>query len=556
MANEPVSEKRLAGILEDIVKGRITSYHELDEAKRRAAESEGSGVFPRNSDILRLATPQQRKVVLSLLKKKPTRTASGVAVVAVMTRPTACPHGRCAYCPGGVAFGVPQSYSGKEPSTLRAIRYGYDPYLIVTMRLAQLETIGHPVDKVEVVVQGGTLTAQPMEFQEEVVSSIYAALNDYGRNKKKFMGEDCEKYVEEYFNNPYVAKGANIEYLKEANEKAAVRCVGLDFEPKPEYAKGKVIDDLLRFGVTRVEMGVQAPDDELYKKVNRGHTVQDVVDSTQQLKDAAYKVAYHMMPGLNGVNPVYDVWAAKTVFEDSRFRPDHIKIYPLLVMKHTQYYERWKSGEYTPYDTETAVPLIAEIKRILPTWVRTMRINRDIPVTDIAAGIKNSNLGQLVSEYMHERGIQCKCIRCREVYHKLPPDAKVKPEELKIKRTDYEASEGKEVFLSFENEKYDALFAFIRLRAPHNPTRPEITKNTGLIRELHVYGPMVEVGEKPLEEWQHRGLGRELLAEVERIAREEFGFDRMIVISAAGTRDYYRKLGYERAGPYMGKKLV
>ncbi|MCX6695261.1 MAG: tRNA uridine(34) 5-carboxymethylaminomethyl modification radical SAM/GNAT enzyme Elp3 [Candidatus Altiarchaeota archaeon] len=554
MASEHTEHTRgYRRVISKILSGEVSSRGELDAAKRELASKLGLSSFIRNSDILKCAKPTERKKLLALLQKKPTRTVSGVAVVAAMTAPSKCPHGRCKYCPGGPDINVPQSYTGKEPATRRAISYGFNPYLQTTFRLNQLKTIGHPVDKVELIVMGGTLTAQTLDYQDWFVKECLRAMNDFKRSYGFIKKSGEEAFVKRY--NEGEKKFAYREDVQKANERSSVRCVGITFEPRPDWCKREQIDFMLEFGVTRVEIGVQNPDDNVYRKVDRGHTVKDVVESTQQLKDSGLKVGYHMMPGILGNRPEEDLEAFKKIFTDERFKPDMLKIYPCIVLKDTEYYDMWKRGEFQPMTTKDAVDLIVKVKRIMPKWVRTMRIMRDIPSNLVEAGIKDSNLGQLVQNELDKRGIRCKCIRCREVGRFLDNGIQPNVGDVELVRTEYKASGGREVFLSFEDTKQDILIGFTRLRIHWKPFRPEIKEETALIRELHVYGPMVEIGEKPEYEWQHRGYGGELIAEAERIAAEEFDLKKMLVTSGIGARGYYRKLGYGNDGLYVGKKL-
>ncbi len=540
-------------IIEKILSGEIQTMEELELEKRRISAELGRDRFIRNSEILKFAKAEERRDVLKILQKKPTRTISGVAVVAAMTRPLPCPHGKCKYCPGGPDIQVPQSYTGEEPATRRAIRYGYNPFLQVTFRLTQLKDIGHPIDKVELIIMGGTLTAQCIDYQEWFVKECLRAMNEFETNydfiKKRGGGDFIKKYEKEKKEFHY------LEEIQEENESSSIRCVGMTFEPRPDWAKREEIDRMLNFGVTRVEIGVQCPFDFVYKRVNRGHRVEDVVEATQQMKDSGLKVGYHMMPGILGNIPDLDLHGFKKIFEDDRFKPDMLKIYPCLILKGTQYYEMWKSGEFEPITTDEAIDLIIKVKRIMPKWIRTMRIQRDIPSQLIEAGVKASNLGQLVYRKMESENIKCRCIRCREVGRFLSRGIKPNMDDIKITRTEYRASSGREIFLSFEDIKKDILIGFLRLRIPHKPFRPEIDERTSLIRELHVYGPMVEIGEKPEYRYQHRGYGRELLREAERISREEFDMNKILVTSGIGAREYYRKFGYKKKGVYMGKKL-
>jgi elongator complex protein 3 len=545
-------EKQCRLIIEKILSGEIQNREELDSEKRMLCVKLGRGSFIRNSEILRYARQREREKVLRILQKKPMRTLSGVAVVAAMTSPSKCPHGKCRYCPGGPEIQVPQSYTGKEPATRRALRYGFDPYLQVTFRLAQLRDIGHPISKVEFIVMGGTLTAQCMDYQEWFVKKALEAMNDFQRSYRFIREKGGDEFILDYEKSR--KRFRYLEDVQEENENSEVRCVGITFEPRPDWAKKEQIDYMLKFGVTRVEMGVQNPDDRVYGKVDRGHTVCDVAEATQQLKDSGLKVGYHMMPGILGYNPELDLKAFKKIFTDERFKPDMVKIYPCLILKGTEYYEMWEKGEFRPLETEEAVDLIVKVKEIIPKWVRTMRIQRDIPSPLIEGGVKASNLGQLVYREMEERDVRCECIRCREVGHRLREGIEPALGDIKLLRTDYRASGGKEIFLSFEDTVKDILIGFLRLRIPYKPFRPEITEKTSLVRELHVYGPLVEVGEKPRFEWQHRGYGRELLMEAEEISRE-LDMKKILVTSGVGVRDYYRGFGYERRGVYMGKEI-
>lgn len=547
------SEIEFRWVIEKILSGGVSSQDELDEAKREVCQKLGLKGFIRNSEILKYAKSAERRRLLPLLQKKPVRTISGVAVVAAMTQPSRCPHGKCKYCPGGPDINVPQSYTGKEPATRRAIQYNFDPYLQTTFRLYQLRTIGHPIDKVELIVMGGTLTAQMLDYQEWFVKNCLKAMNDFNRSCRLIKKVGHETFVERYVNSKKVFE--YMEDVQKRNENASVRCVGLTFEPRPDWCKQEQINFMLDFGVTRVEIGVQNPDDRIYKLVDRGHTVRDVVEATQQLKDSGLKVGYHMMPGILGHHPKKDFDAFKKIFSDQNFKPDMLKIYPCIVLKGTEYYDRWSSGEFTPLTTEQAVDLIVKVKKVMPPWVRTMRIMRDIPSNLVEAGIKASNLGQLVYRRMEETNIKCSCIRCREVGRFLLKGVEPDEDNVELVRRDYKASNGDEVFLSFEDRKQDVLIGFLRLRIPYKPFRPEIIPKTALVRELHVYGPLLELGEKPEFEWQHRGYGRELLVEAEKIARREFNMNKILVTSGVGVRSYYRKFGYNKIGVYMGKSI-
>lgn len=512
-------------LAEEIRSGKIKSPSELQNRKIEVARELGLGSIIRNSDILALTG--KKREYLKILQKKPTRTASGVAVIAVMSSPAPCPHGKCTYCPGG--GDIPNAYTGREPSAMRATQHHFDSYGIVGARLEQLSSIGHPTDKCEVIVMGGTFPSRPMEYQADFVKGIYDGLNG--------------------------SRSESIEVSLRGNESAHHRCIGLTFETRPDWCRKEHIDGMLALGATRIELGVQTLSDEIYKKVARGHTVADVINATRLLKDAGLKVGYHMMPGMPGSDFERDLHDFRQLFSNPDFCPDMIKFYPCLVFRGTPLYEEYARGNFRPYTTEEALSLILQVKKIMPPWVRTMRIQRDIPIQLIEAGVKHSNLGQMLEEEMRKRGIQCRCIRCREVGLSFLR-GKIASDEIEMVRREYDASGGKEIFLSFEDRRKDLLVGFLRLRIPSDRIwRREMKKNTMLVRELHVYGFMAGIHEREKEKFQHRGFGERLLSEAERITREEHGAEHILVTSGVGARNYYRRLGYEVCGVYMGKKL-
>ena len=477
---------------------------------------------PRNSEIMKKLPEDIVEKYRNILVKKPSRTLSGVAIVAIMTSPFPCPHGKCIYCPGGPDKGTAQSYTGYEPAALRAAQYNFDPYEQTKARIEQLNAIGHPTDKIELIIMGGTFTARPRKYQEWFVKRAFDAMN----------GVDAH----------------NLEEAHLINENAKNRCIGLTVETRPDWFMEREIDFALYLGATRVELGIQTVYDEILEFVKRGHGVKESILSTRLAKDAGFKINYHMMPGLPGSSLDMDFKAFKRIFEDPNFRPDMLKIYPTLVVKGTELYEMWKRGEYEPYYLEEMVELLVKIISIIPPWVRIQRIQRDIPAKFIEAGVKRGDLRSLVMRELENRGIRCPEIRCREVGRRGG-------ENFKIIRRDYEASHGKEVFLSFEDEDYDSIAAYLRLRLPSEYAHRSEVYDAAIIREVKVFGQEVPIGQRSREAWQHRGFGKELIKEAERIAKEEWGVARMIVISGVGVRNYYRKLGYERFGPYMAKAL-
>lgn len=544
-------------IIDDIIEGKISTRRDLEVRKRQLCRDLKLSRFMSNADILEYATAEEKELVSDTLKKKPTRTKSGVAIVAVMCHPHKCPHGRCLYCPESDI--APPSYTGEEPAALRGRMFEYHPYVQCFNRLSQLKKIGHPIDKVELIIMGGTFPSRDLCYQEWFVSQCLKAMTDFGlilENNAEFeinkplIREYETDIVKTYPPNDYVL----IDDIQLANENSKVRCVGMTFETRPDYCKKEHINRMLNFGVTRVELGVQTLSDELYTKVKRGHTIADVIESNQLLRDSAIKVAMHMMPGLF-VNQKEDLKMFKQLFSDDNFKPDMLKIYPCLVTEGSELYDMWKDGVYSPYTDEEAVDLIVEIKKILPKWVRTMRIQRDIPSTLIEAGVQKSNLGELVYNKLDENHINCQCIRCREIGHKKTNE-NYTLDDFKLFKEAYTACGGEETFISIEDKNEESIAGFLRFRIPsENIFRPEITDKTALIRELHVYGNMIQIGEKNPTIGQHTGFGEKLLKEAENLAIDN-DKNEIAIISGIGSRNYYRKFGYERKGPYMAKKLI
>jgi elongator complex protein 3 len=512
--------KELAGEIES---GAITTREQLNRRKQELSKKYHLHKLISNPDILSVST---NKKVVALVQRKPTRTISGVAVIAVMTRPHPCPHGRCIYCPGGDI--TPQSYTGKEPAAMRGIQHNYDPYLQVRARLTQLQAIGHPTDKCELILMGGTFPSEDLDYQEYVVKRCFDAFNE--------------------------KDSLNVGDALHMNEKARNRVTGLTFETRPDWCRREHITQMLHFGATRVEVGVQNVYDFIYKKVERGHTIRDVVTATHDLKDAGLKVGYHMMPGLPGSTIEKDLEAFRTLFSDPQFRPDMLKVYPCQVLEGTVLYDWYKKGEYHPYPEEDLIDLLVEVKKMLPKYVRVMRMGRDIPSDLIVAGMKKTNVAQIVERRLKNAGICCQCIRCREVGRNMLRGITCDLDSVHLVREEYAASGGKEIFLSFEDAKNNLLIAFLRLRIPEHSWREEIGGHAAIVRELRVYGPVVPLGKKPVEEWQHRGFGEDLLREAERVSLKHKK-DALVVCSGVGVKPYYQQLGYYRIGPYMGVDL-
>ncbi|MEW6592842.1 MAG: tRNA uridine(34) 5-carboxymethylaminomethyl modification radical SAM/GNAT enzyme Elp3 [Candidatus Hadarchaeota archaeon] len=521
-------------VWDEIVAGRITDARGLSKAKIQACREFGLSGPLKNSELLSAADADRREKLLKLLTLKPVRSISGVTVLTVMPKPYACPKDEpCIYCPGGPKSNTPQSYTGREPASARALQCNYNPSSQIKSRIEQLRAVGHDVDKVELIMFGGTLTAYPPEYLEWFTVQCLNAISG--------------------------ANAGTMEDAQLAAESSKIRISDITLETRPDYCKQSQVDLMLKLGATRVELGVQTVYNDIYKLVNRGHTVQDVAEATRTAKDAGFAVVFHMMPGLPGSDHERDREMFRTIFSDARFKPDAIKIYPTLVMPGTKLHEMWKNGEYKPYKHEKMVELITEIKKTVPPWVRIQRIQRDIPSNLISDGVKRGDIRAFVQKRLEQDGLRCRCIRCREVgqvNYRRGIEPHVEDVGLVVEK--YRASDGEELFMSFEDVKQDILIGLLRLREPSTKAhRPEAGgARSMLVRELHVYGPLVKVGEKAkANEWQHKGWGGRLIQEAERISMEEFDARKVVVLSGIGTRNYYRRFGYKRDGPFMVKEL-
>ncbi len=503
----------LRRVIADITEGRV-DRDGLQNFKLKLCRELSMGRVPANSEILEALNDEQRKEFAPLLMNKPVRTLSGVAVVAVMTSPHPCPHGRCAFCPGGVQGGSPQSYTGKEPAARRGARNEFDAFRQVTDRLDQLHRIGHVTDKVDLIIMGGTFTSREPSYQETFVKGCFDAMN---RNPSPTLKE-----------------------AQELNESAPHRCIGITLETRPDIFDDDQVRRSLELGATRVELGVQILDDDILAAMDRGHGIDAVRDATRRAKEAGLKVSYHLMPGLPGSDAEKDLNSLRRVFDDPDFRPDMLKLYPTLVVKGTPLHEMWEQGLYAPYDVEQGVSLVADMKASVPPYVRIQRIQRDIPAPEIEAGIKKGDLRELAKLRLRETDRSCACIRCREVGQRGLEYDPAKP--LEEVRHVYEASGGQEHFISLDQE--GSLIGYVRLRINSD--------GTAAVRELKVFGRSSPLGDRG--EWQHRGFGHRLLREAEETALAN-GASTIRVTSGVGVRPYYAAAGYSREGSYMVRKL-
>lgn len=455
--------------------------------------------------------------------KKPVRSKAGITVLTVVLKPRKCNHGACIYCPGG--DNVPQSYTDKSPAIMRALSLKYDIKKQVNLRMKVLKEMNHPTDKLEVIILGGTFLQYPVKYQEYVIKTIYDTLNN---KKSKSLSES-----------------------KKLNEKSKQRVVALCIENRPDNCSEKEIKRMLNYGCTRVELGVQIIDDEIYKKINRGHTVQDVINATQKLKDSGFKVGYHIMPGLPYSNPQKDIELFKKIFNDEKFKPDQIKIYPCQVIENSALAKIWKKIGFKPYNSEETKIILEKMLKIIPRYCRVMRIMREIPPSKIVAGNNDISLREQVEQKLKKEISQINEIRMREVG--FQNNILLNKEKLKLNILEYKSSKGKEFFLEIVNDK-NILFGLLRLRFPYKPFINELSKKTSIIRELHIYGKALSIGEKKEDSSQHQGLGKQLMIEAEKISKQH-NYKKIAVISGVGVREYYRKLGYHLNENYMVKKL-
>ncbi len=462
-------------------------------------------------------TPFERQT-LYRLQMKPVRTQSGVAPVAVLTQPAGCP-GRCIFCPNDPA--MPKSYLSLEPGAQRALQNDFDPYRQTQNRLEALRVSGHGVQKVELLILGGTWSAYPADYAEWFVQRCLDALN--------------------------AQDSASLTQAQRFNESAPSRCVGLTVETRPDWITADEIIRLRRLGVTRVQIGVQSLDDRILTLNRRGHDVATVRRACRLLRAAGFKLHLHWMPNLLGATPESDLADFGRLWSTPDLRPDELKIYPCSLLAGTELYEKWQAGEYKPYDAQTLVTLLAECKAQTPPYCRLSRVVRDIPASYIVAGNRLSNLREAAQKHLAATGRRCQCIRCREIRRQS-----VQPTQLRQLDLTYDVGVGEEHFLSQETAD-GRLAGFLRLLLPYpaaaEEAPPEL-RGSAVIREVHVYGPALHIGANSAGEAQHSGIGSQLIHAAVATARQA-GFRRLAVIAAIGTRPYYRRLGFQEGELYM-----
>lgn len=529
---------------DNYIKSAITelSQHQDDFGKLKKSLCKKFGVaMPTNANLRDRYNQllEQKKIKRSeefekSLMSRLIRTQSGVAVVAVLTKSYPCP-GKCIYCPS--EKDMPKSYLSNEPAVMRAIDSQFDPYRQMQNRLRSLELNGHQTDKIELIVMGGTFSFLPKAYQKKFIIECFRGANEYGRKSK----DESRKSKAD--------ADTRLKYEQKKNETAKHRIIGLTLETRPDYIDEKEILNFRNLGCTRVELGVQSLYDDVLELNKRGHLIQSTIEATKMLKDAGFKINYHMMPGLPGSTPKRDFEMFKALFEGPKFQPDMLKIYPTVVLKNSELYDIWKKKKYVPLTNQAFEKLVVKIKNeAITPYVRIARLIRDVPTPSIVAGPTVSNLRQIIIPQSN-----CPCIRCREV-----GAGYLVKEEIVLDRIDYDASDGKEIFLQYVSPDKKKLFALLRLRIPSNNNSDHFIsalKNSAIIREVHTYGKLTKINTKDSTSPQHIGLGKKLLIEAERIAKQEYGFKKIVVISGVGVRNYYRKQGYRLQDSYMVKRL-
>ncbi|MGC8969362.1 MAG: tRNA uridine(34) 5-carboxymethylaminomethyl modification radical SAM/GNAT enzyme Elp3 [Conexivisphaera sp.] len=492
----------------------------LEVARRLALDR-----VPSNEELSALLSEGTRRLVAT----RPSRRLSGIVTATVAAAPHECPpNARCIYCPGGASVGTPKSYTEDSPAVIQASRVSYDPRLQVEERLSVLRRLGHPTSKVEVIIVGGTFPYYPREYQVEFVKGIFDGLNGFA--------------------------SGSLEEAMEANERSPHRCVGLTVETRPDFCRERDVDLMLSYGVTRIEIGVQALDERVLRRIGRGHGLEEVAEAIRVAKDAGLKVGVHMMPCLPGRTRDEDLRDILELFRDESYRPDMLKIYPTLVLRGTPLHRMYERGLYRPCDEGEVVELLVRALTSLPPWVRVMRVQREIPPYAVVAGPRRTGLRDAALREIARRGLRCTEIRCREVGREGVDPSRLGS--FGIVKRYYAASGGREAFISMEDPE-GRIAGFLRLRLPSPLAhRPEVAGGrVAIVRELRVYGSEVDVGARDAAGWQHRGIGGALMREAEAVAADEWGADEVLVTSAVGTREYYRRLGYARKGPYMAKRV-
>lgn len=593
--------EQLVPLLKAVIASDTLSPHQLNKLQRRYPRP-GGGMYSR-SDLIHAyrelagthGLPPFDDAVLMRLRRKPVRTSSGVTPVTVLTKPFPCP-GTCIFCPNDVR--MPKSYLSDEPGAQRAEQNGFDPYLQTYTRLVSYYSTGHPTDKIELIILGGTWSFYPESYQIWFIKRVFDALHDFGKGidrreevraalleksqlhperntaNVRLMGTDSSRSYNQTVQAVYrdemrrsydmaeaIARGElprtpvdeyatweELEAAHQENETAACRCVGLVIETRPDHISEEEVLRVRRLGCTKVQIGFQSLNDDVLRLNKRGHTVEATRRAVRLLRQAGFKIHAHWMPNLYGSNPQADIDDYRRMFDDPDFRPDELKVYPCSLIESAELMQRYEDGSWRPYTHDELLHVLVECFKQTPEYCRLTRVIRDIPSTDIVSGNQLTNFRQLVEEELRRQGLRSPDIRAREIRH-----ASVAPDALHLDEIHYDGGCSEEIFLQYITENRD-IAGFLRLSLPTEaPITPELT-GAAIIREVHVYGQSLEIGESAPGTAQHLGLGRQLIEHAAEIARAR-GYAQLAVISAIGTRDYYRKRGFVDGDLYQFRSL-
>ena len=517
--------------------------------------------------------PGDGGVFIDRMRMKPVRTLSGVTPVTILTKPFPCP-GKCIFCPNDVK--MPKSYLSREPGAQRAATNQFDPYDQVLSRLLTLHNIGHPVEKVELIVLGGTWSFYPVAYQIWFLKRAFEAMNDFGKGlrelpesgKRVDFGRLSETVNGHFASNPYnrivtdflqgetqrlgiAAEEAGwdeLEGTQKRNEQAVTRCVGLSLETRPDQVSEQEVERLRRLGATKMQIGYQSLDDEVLALNERGHDVDASRRATRLLRQAGFKIQAHWMANLYGSTPEKDVEDYRRIFSDPGLRPDELKLYPCSLIESAELMKHYESGRWRPYRYEELLDVVVACLASTPHYCRLTRVIRDIPGDDILVGNKVTSFRQVAEEELRRRGGFCRDIRAREIR-----DTTVSVSQLKLDELSYASSTGEEIFLQFGTDN-DRIAGFLRLCLPEASSYLEELSDKALIRELHVYGSAVGIGQKDKGKAQHVGLGKRLIERAAYIAQQR-GYPALAVISSIGTRAYYRSRDFSDGDLYQHRSL-
>jgi elongator complex protein 3 len=531
--------KTLIDILDDIGEAREWDKDSLRKIQTKYPK-DGKNMFSKNDLIkgyrylLDQNLMEKNQKIVKRIRMKPVRTISGVTPITVLTKPWPCP-GNCIYCPNEP--NMPKSYLESEPGAQRAAFLDFDPYMQTQKRIQSLQHIGHNTEKIELIVLGGSWSSYPENYQRWFIKRCFEAMNNLS---------DSTPNLEEH-----PTSWEDLLKQHQLNETAKHKCVGLSLETRPDLIDQKEVIRLRKLGCTKVQIGVQTLDDKLLKLNCRGHDRQTTKRAFELLRLGGFKIHAHWMTNLYGATPESDVENFAELWTEE-FRPDELKIYPTAVIENTPLHTLYKQGKHIPYDDETLTQVVADLKTQVPEYCRITRIIRDIPSQDIVAGTKTSNLRQVAKEHLEKQGLACKCIRCREIRK-----TELKEKDLKLKVQEFKTTVSTEYFLSYVTRE-NKIAGFLRLSIPTPDIRKkhfiEELKDSATIREIHVYGRVVGIGKEESGKAQHLGIGKNLIKKAEQISLQN-NVSRLAVISAIGTREYYRKRGFKNGDLYMSKDL-